>query len=197
LGYLQKLEARIISSVPVTVNYFMDPKTSPTSYKFSFTGEDAEKVRSELHPHWSGDSLVLKLNTDYEVSYLAGYSVDGKTIYIDKRLPRWLTLKDGRKVDVYKYLVVHELWEKYLEDTMDYKYPYAHQMATGKEREAVERDGIDWNEYQDWMLTAVKKYGEFSESPKDLDTKPEKDTHDYRRYHKIEDLKARSRNELS
>lgn len=159
---------------------------------------------------------AFTVNTDYEVCYLAGYSEDGNTIYIDRRLPRFFTLKDGRQIDVYKYLIVHERWEKLAEDGKieitrkqrkdflewvwkfsgkpreengGYKYPFAHELATGKEREAVEKDGIDWNEYQNYMLQEVKKLKIFSESPPDLDTKPEKDTHDYYRYHKIERLK--------
>ena len=154
------------------------------------------------------------VNCKYEIPYLAGYSVDGKTIYIDKRLPRWFTPKSGLKVDIYKYLIVHEVWEKHLEagtakltplqkkkflDWLDhkhlkkkggYKYQYAHELATGKEREEVKKDGVDWKEYQKYVLGMVKKLKTFSGGlPKDLDVKPEKDTHDYYRLHKIEKLK--------
>ena len=127
-----------------------------------------------------------KISTEYEIPYLAGYSNDGKTIYIDKRLPKWFKLKDDRAINVHKYLIVHERTEKLLEDTKEYKYPYAHEKATASERRAVEADGIEWDEYQNYMLKMVKKLKTFSGPlPKDLDTKPEKDTHDYYRYHKI------------
>jgi hypothetical protein len=156
------------------------------------------------------------INTNYEVSYLAGYSNDGKTIYIDKRLPRYMTLKDGRKYDVFPPLITHESWERALErgdaglppehkrafqkwldarhlkKANGYCYPFAHELATGKEREIVEGDGVDWDEYQDYMLDEVKKLKDFSEAPPDLDTKPEEDTHDYYRLHKLEDLKKKS-----
>lgn len=133
-----------------------------------------------------------KINAEYQIPYLAGYSKDGKTIYIDKRLPRWFTLKSGKAIDVYKYLAVHERTEKLLEDTKDWKYPYAHEKATGEERRAVESDGIDWDEYQNYMLKMVKKLIAFSGPlPHDLDARPEKDTHDYYRYHKIEKLKEK------
>jgi len=156
----------------------------------------------------------IQINTDYEIPYLAGYSFDGRTIYIDKRLPQLLKLNDGRIIDVYKYLVIHEKTEKSLEDGIlhpkqlkafrdwfkhkynreldikkhlnGYKYPYAHELATSKEREAVENDGIGWDEYQEYMLKMVKKLIEFSGAlPLDLDTKPEKDTLDYLTYNKI------------
>ena len=41
---------------------------------------------------------VRSVNRDYDVPYIAGYSVDGKTIFIDRHLPRtfrWL-LTTGR-----------------------------------------------------------------------------------------------------
>ena len=40
------------------------------------------------------------LNTRYEIPYLAGYSQNGDTLYIDKRLPRWFTLKNGKTIDI-------------------------------------------------------------------------------------------------
>lgn len=132
---------------------------------------------------------IVTVNTEYEIPYLAGYSFDGKTIYIDKRLPRYFKLKSGNVIDTYTYLVVHEVVEKWYEN-LGYKYPYAHERATGFERVYVTNDNIPWNEYQNYMLTMVKKLKTFSGPlPLDLDTKPEKDTHDYYRYHKIEKLK--------
>ena len=132
----------------------------------------------------------ITVNTQYQIPYLAGYSTDGKTIYIDKRLPRFFTTKSGKTIDVYKYLIVHEKTEKHLEDTKNYKYPYAHELATKAERIAVEKDGIVWDDYQNYMLKMVKKLKNFSAPlPIDLDTKPERDTHDSYRYHKIKKIK--------
>lgn len=134
----------------------------------------------------------ITIDNTHEVVYLAGYNVQGTVVYIDRRLPRYLTLKDGRKIDLYKYLIIHEVGEKILEDYMKYKYSFAHEYSTGNlERKAVENDKIDWEEYQDFMLKEVQKLKSFSEAPSDLDTKPEKDTHDYYRFHKIEKLKKK------
>ena len=139
---------------------------------------------------WLKKQENIKINTKYEIPYLAGYSLNGMIIYIDRRLSRWLTLKDGSKIDLFKYLIIHELYEKYMEDMRGYKYQYAHELATKAERGAVERDGIAWDIYQNHMLKMVRKLKRFASAlPKDLDTKPEKDTHDYYRYHKIEKLK--------
>ena len=135
--------------------------------------------------------MNYNINADYEIPWLAGYSTDGHTIYIDKRLPRYLTLSNGRTIDVYKYLYVHESTEKGLEDEKDYKYQYAHEKATKVEREAVESDGINWDEYQSYMLAEVKKLENFNGPlPSDFDDKPEKDTGEWSRYYKIEELKG-------
>jgi len=146
-----------------------------------------KSVNGRLMPKFK----AVHINTDYEIPYLAGYSVKGDMIYIDKRLPRRLKTKSGRVIDLFKYLVVHEIVEKYLEDHKHYKYAYAHELATGEERNAVERDNVNWDEYQNYMLKMVQQLKTFSGSlPLDLDTKPERDSHDYYRYHKIQKLKT-------
>lgn len=164
---------------------------------------------------------IEKINTEYNIPFLAGYSKDGRTIYIDKRLPKWFTLKDGRAINVHKYLIVHERTEKHLledglffdtqmkefqdwfkkehgrnldldEHADGYKYPYAHQLATAKEREAVEDDDIVWDEYQNYMLKMVKKLKAFDGPvPKDLDLSPERHTQDYAGINKIKKLQGR------
>lgn len=121
---------------------------------------------------------VKKIDNSYEIPYLCGYNKKGDTVYIDKRLNKDLTLKDGRIMDVTKYLIVHESDEKHLEDEKDYKYPYAHEQATKAEREAVEADGYPWDEYQDYVLSEVKRLKKIDPKepiPDDYDDKPEKD----------------------
>lgn len=122
-----------------------------------------------------------KLDMSYEIPYLAGYSKDGETIYIDKRINPVLILSDGRKMDVIPYLIKHEATEKLLIVMMGYKYQYAHEKATGAEREKVEADGFPWDEYQKYVLGEYQRLKELSPDakvPSDLDTKPEIDTHD-------------------
>ena len=163
---------------------------------------------------------IEMINTDFEIPYLAGYSLDGHTIYIDKRLPRYYKIKNGRIIDIFKYLAWHEAAEKFLEDgtltltqqqwkdfndwlnhkkitlRTGYSYPYAHELATGLERYVVEKDDIDWDEYQNYMLKMVKKLEKFSGPlPLDLDTKPEKDSHDRYRYQKIKKIQKEQKND--
>lgn len=126
-------------------------------------------------------SIHPKVNRDYEIPYLAGYSKDGKTIYIDKRFCPVFRLKDGRGMDTTKYLCVHEYSERLIEDFCGYKYPYAHELATGIERESVEGDGYPWDEYDRYMKAEVKRLKKLEPKtlvPKDYDDKPELDTHD-------------------
>lgn len=121
---------------------------------------------------------MARLNTQFQVPYMCCYSQDGEIIYIDKRLPRYWML-GGKEVDVYPFLIVHECVEKQLEDDCGYNYRYAHTRATGQERKAVERAGVNWGDYQKAMLGEVKKLERLTGMvPNDLDLKPEHDWHD-------------------
>jgi hypothetical protein len=56
---------------------------------------------------------VRRVSHDYDIPYIAGYSVDGKTIFIDRHLPRtirWLV----KTVRVEPFLLTHEIVEKAL-----------------------------------------------------------------------------------
>jgi len=125
---------------------------------------------------------VKILDMSYEIPYFAGYNKSGDTIYIDKRIEPSFILKDGRKMNIIKYLIVHESTEKHLEDEKGYKYPYAHQLATGAEREAVEADGYPWDEYQKYNFHEIRRLKDIEPGepiPGDYDDKPVKDTRDY------------------
>ena len=87
-------------------------------------------AHKKLHiPDWYVSSLMLdraldailrrvgKLDRTHDIPYLAGYSQDGKTIYIDRHLPRKMAYK-GRKIEVDRYLIMHEEVEKTLIDQL-------------------------------------------------------------------------------
>ena len=76
------------------------------------------------------------VNRDYDIPYIAGYSVDGHTVFIDRHLPRtfrWLM----RTVRVEPFLLTHEIVEKALLDELRLHYLHAHQIAVRAERDAV------------------------------------------------------------
>jgi len=117
-------------------------------------------------------SIVKK----YDVPYIAGYSKDGKTIYVDRHLE---TEFEGK--DIIKYLVVHEKTEKALLDLFNLKYQQAHHIALHVERQIVEKDGINWDAYSKFIDKYKKNLGheDLSHSPKDLDLEPYEDEKDY------------------
>lgn len=145
----------------------------------------------KLHiPDWYVSTLMLErtvdailrrvtLRRDCDIPYLAGYSQDGRTIYIDRHLPRTFTDK-GRTVEVDRYLILHEAVEKSLIDELDLHYLHAHQIATRAEESAVRADRISWRAYDAFMQRYVKSVGDerLKDVPADLDLKPYRDEHD-------------------
>jgi hypothetical protein len=122
----------------------------------------------------------LPVNRTYHVPYLAGYSTDCSQIYIDKDLPPSFINSDGERVDIDRYLLLHEAVEKSLIDTLGLRYQHAHQVALRAEQAAVRADGVSWNEYDNFMMKFVKEMGDekVSHIPPDLDLKPYIDEHD-------------------
>lgn len=143
-------------------------------------------------PDWYVSSLMLdraldailrrvkKLDRTHDVPYLAGYSEDGQTIYIDRHLPRTMNYKK-RKIEVDRYLIMHEEVEKTLIDQLGLHYLHAHQIATRAEEAAVRADGILWRDYDRFMQRYVKRIGDerLKKVPADLDLKPYRDEHDF------------------
>ncbi len=147
----------------------------------------------KLHiPDWYVSSLMLdraldailrrvkKLDRRHDVPYLAGYSTDGQTIYIDRHLPRRMRVR-GRRIEVDRYLILHEEVEKTLIDRLGLHYLHAHQIATRAEEAAVRADGIAWRDYDRCMQRYVKTIGDerLKKVPEDLDLRPYRDEHDY------------------
>src|SRR5579863_7277230 len=91
----------------------------------------------------------VTINRKYDDPYLAGMSEDHKRIYIDRHIPKKITVKN-KSFDPAKYLAVHETVErKHMDRGM--KYEPAHRLALKAERAVVEADGINWKGYQEIM----------------------------------------------
>ncbi len=126
-----------------------------------------------------GDVVLLKsgsdvaVNTGYDVKYTGGYSLDGKTVYLDEHFPPILKIQ-GKDIDARKTIGLHhELPEKWMSDE-DYEYPYAHEVATGIEKKYVESLGVTWKAYCDEVdkhLRQVYKHT-LEKSPPSLDLAP-------------------------
>jgi len=142
-------------------------------------------------PEWYVSSLMLdraldaivrrvkKFDRKHDIPYLAGYSEDGKTIYIDRHMPPSFKYR-RRTIDTDRFLILHEEVEKTLIDQLGLHYLHAHQIATRAEQAAVRAAGIDWRDYDRFMQKYVMRIGDerLTRVPDDLDTKPYRDEHD-------------------
>src|SRR5437764_771617 len=73
------------------------------------------------------------LERGYDIPYLAGYSIDGHTIFIDRHMPKSFVYR-GRKVSTDRFLIVHEAVEKSLIQLLGMHYLTAHQIALHAEQ---------------------------------------------------------------
>jgi hypothetical protein len=142
-------------------------------------------------PEWYVSSLMMDraldavvrraktLDRKHDIPYLAGYSRDGKTIYIDRHMPATFRYA-GRDINTDRYLILHEEVEKTLIDQLGLHYLHAHQIATRAEQAAVRAAGIRWRDYDRFMQKYVKTIGDerLTKVPADLDLKPYRDEHD-------------------
>jgi hypothetical protein len=142
-------------------------------------------------PEWYVSSLMMdraldaicrrvkKFDRKHDIPYLAGYSEDGKTIYIDRHMPQTFKYR-GRTINTDRFLILHEEVEKTLIDQLGLHYLHAHQVATRAEQAAVRAAGINWRDYDHFMQKYVKHIGDerLTKVPDDLDTKPYRDEHD-------------------
>jgi hypothetical protein len=136
---------------------------------------------------------VRVVNRSYDIPYIAGYSVDGHTIFIDRHLPRtfrWLT----KAVPVEPFLLTHEIVEKCLLDELRLHYVHAHQIAVRAERDAVKAAGVSWWAYQRFMKQHERAIEEenLTKVPSSLDLTPYRDEKDFgllRRLVKLEQSK--------
>ncbi|MDE0856646.1 MAG: hypothetical protein OSA97_19710 [Nevskia sp.] len=124
------------------------------------------------------------LERGYDIPYLAGYSIDGHTIFIDRHMPKSFTFR-RRKVLTDRFLIVHEAVEKSLIQLLGMHYLHAHQIALHAEQAAVRAEGVTWEAYDAFMQEYIKVIGdeELTRVPDKLDLTP------YRDFHDIDELK--------
>lgn len=131
------------------------------------------------------------INTDYNVPYGAGSSLNGKTIYIDKRIPEFATIVDV-KVNIWEMVAIHERAEEALEKSFDLKYHESHEMAIGAEKVALKQryPKVSWDAYNAWWQPYLKICAtSFDHLPPDLDYEPLKDSKDTKAIDMVNKLK--------
>ncbi len=121
----------------------------------------------------------FSLNRDFDIPYLAGYSKDGRIVYIDQHLPTSLRI-GGRLVHIFPFLIVHERTEKALLDFARMRYNEAHELATLAEHKELERHGVSATLYEKALDPYIKadQHEKIQKIPADLDFRPYKDSND-------------------
>jgi hypothetical protein len=135
-------------------------------------------------------------STGYDIPYLAGYSQDGGTIYIDRDLEKWHFL--GADIDTKRFLLLHEHVEKSLIDAIqedadrkevqrllillkmtapdDKIYYHSHGVATACELYAVklQHGAAGVKSYNSFMGTQIKRAEDerIRRVPRNLDMTP-------------------------
>lgn len=117
------------------------------------------------------------LDRDHDLPYLAGYSKDGKTRYIDRHLPEILAcIEDGHRHEFAPtlHLMDHEGFEKAVMDVLGWNYQHAHEAANGFERRGVLKAGLPWQAYNKALLPYIKadEHEKLKKVPADLDMTP-------------------------
>ena len=133
----------------------------------------------------------VRLDRTWDIPYLAGYSLDGKTVYIDRHLPKTYH-SHGRRVRVDPFLILHESVEKALVDKLGLKYQHAHQIALRAERASVLAAGLSWQPYNRFMLEHIKgaAHERLSRVPPKLHLKPYWDEKDASLIRKMQEIIA-------
>src|SRR5437764_13616803 len=138
---------------------------------------------------------VRSVDHSYDIPYIAGYSEDARTIYIDRHLPRSFRSWTSR-VYVTPFLLTHEIVEKALLDELDLHYLHAHQIGLRTERAAVEAAGVSWRTYEGFMKKYEKPIQEekLERVPRDLDLRPYRDLKDFPVLQKLVATERRRKN---
>jgi hypothetical protein len=121
-----------------------------------------------------------QISRQYDIPYVAGYSTDGRTIFIDRHMPRSHRFY-GRNVDTDRFVALHEIVEKALLDQLRLHYLHAHQIALRTEQAAVRAAGISWRDYDRFTKKNSKKIEEETPTkvPASLDLTPYIDEEDF------------------
>lgn len=121
----------------------------------------------------------VHLERAFDIPYLAGYSLDGHTVFIDRHMPKSFVYR-SRKVLTDRFLIVHEAVEKSLIQLLGMHYLTAHQIALHAEQAAVRAEGVTWEAYDDFMQEYIKVIGDekLTKVPDSLDITPYVDFHD-------------------
>lgn len=142
---------------------------------------------------------AVRVDRTHDVPYVGSCSRNGRVIYIDYELPSHLIYR-GKRYDVDRYIVMHEVVEMLFEHQLRFCYRDAHQIATRCEKALVESDGLSWSVYSRFCSRWSKQIGNrkiYVNPPSDIDLQPERDVHDERTLRRMRMPAARRRQPLT
>lgn len=121
-----------------------------------------------------------RINRDFDIPYVAGYSKDARTVYIDRHLPLKIRF-GGDSVAILPFLIEHERVEKGLIDIFKMGYNEAHHIATWAEERLLKKAKRSPTLYEKALDPYIKadEHEKIKKVPKDLDLKPYRDSGDY------------------
>ncbi|HZP20403.1 MAG TPA: hypothetical protein VFB16_09360 [Bauldia sp.] len=121
-----------------------------------------------------------RISRDFDIPYAAGYSSDGRVIYIDRHMPSALRV-GGRRVPTDRFIALHEIVEKALLDGLRLHYLHAHQVALRTEQAAVRAAGLSWRTYDRFTKKHSKEIAveRLTRVPAALDLTPYSDEEDF------------------
>jgi hypothetical protein len=128
----------------------------------------------------------VRVDRRWDIPYIAGYSRAGRTIFIDRNLPKTFAYR-GRRVKIDPFLVLHEAVEIAMLDKLDIRYDHAHQIALLVERSAVQEAGIEWAPYHDFILRHFRRVAakRLDRVPRNLNLSPYLDEEDLSLLHEM------------
>ena len=134
----------------------------------------------------SAEDIVI--NTDYNIKYTGGYSVDGKRIFLDRNFPKLVVVKNKIVDTVESIARHHEVIEKWLVD-FGHTYAYSHRLATSVERDFIKLTGVRWSDYNHIIGRYLREnYARRLENtPIDLDLLPYLESKDYKAIKEIKE----------
>lgn len=128
------------------------------------------------------NELMKHVNVDrsYDIPYVAGYSTNDKSIFIDRDLPKTYKDSQGKEHSVDPFLVMHEATEKAMLDMWNMPYKLAHQISLRAEEASIRAARLEWKEYDDFMQKWISIIGDKKPSrvPPNLDLTPYLDEND-------------------
>lgn len=129
-----------------------------------------------------------RIDRDFDIPYLAGYSKDGRVIYVDRHLPIQLLI-GGVRIAILPYLTTHERTEKALLDFFDFRYTKAHLVATFAEHKELRSRNVNPILYEHALDPYIKadQHEKILKVPKDLDFEPYRDSRDLRLLERMRD----------